>query len=498
MNETAPGVAGRTRRRSGQGDKRHGKAPHRKGVRLLLGAVAALALLAVGATVAIDRVGVMPRTLAPYIEHRSSGHNPTITGLGRFASRTLVQMDRGTPINTAALPVTLGAQERPAGLDARGGVLVASADELRAALGKADAGDTITLLPGTYRFNGAALDASHPGRENAPITVRVAHPGSVQLEFDMVEGFRVSAPYWRFENLSIRGVCGDDGACEHAFHVVGAASHFVARNNTIADFNAHFKINGADGRFPDDGLIEANTLFDSHPRRTANPVTPIDLVAASRWTIRANVIRDFIKADGDRVSYGAFAKGAGSATLFERNLVWCEQSLANQPGQRVGLSLGGGATGPQYCRDKRCITEQQGGIVRANLILACSDAGLYLNSAAASHVEDNTLLDTAGIDVRFATSSATLEGNLVDGPIRSRDGSLLHLGDNRSAPLWESFVGLHPVRDLFADPATGDLRWRDGAPARAASKPVADLCGGKRAHGAYGAFDDFSGCLSKP
>jgi hypothetical protein len=498
MNETASGVAGRSGRRSGQGGKKNTRAPRRKGLGLLLGAVAALALLAVGAAVAIDHAGFMPRTLAPYIEHRSSGHNPAISGLGRFASRTLVQLDRGTPVDTAALPVTLGAQERPAGADARGGVLVASADELRAALGKADAGDTITLLPGTYRFNGAALDASRPGREDAPITVRAARPGSVQLELDMVEGFRVSAPYWRFENLSIRGVCGDDGACEHAFHVIGAASHFVARNNTLADFNAHFKINGAGGRFPDDGLIEANTLFDSHPRRTGNPVTPIDLVAASRWVIRANVIRDFIKADGDRVSYGAFAKGGGSGTLFERNLVWCEQSLANQPGQRVGLSLGGGATGPQYCRDKRCITEQDGGIVRANLILACSDAGLYLNSAAASRVEDNTLLDTAGIDVRFATSSATLDGNLVDGPIRSRDGGLLHLGDNHSTPVWESFVGLHPVRNLFADPASGDLRWRDGAPVLDAARPGADLCGGKRAQGAYGAFDDFSACLLKP
>jgi hypothetical protein len=178
--------------------------------------------------------------------------------------------------------------------------------------------------------------------------------------------------------------------------------------------------------------------------------------------------------------------------------VWCEQSLANQPGERVGLSLGGGATGAAYCRDGRCITEQAGGIVRANLILACSDVGLYLNSAASSRIEDNTLLDTAGIDVRFASSSATLDGNLVDGPIRSRDGGLLHLGDNRSAPVWQSFAGWHPVRKLFMDAAGADLRWRDAAPARARDAAGVDVCGGERRRRAYGAFDDFTACLLKP
>src|SRR5206468_12380884 len=97
-----------------------------------------------------------------------------------------------------------------------------------------------------------------------------------------------------------------------------------------------------------------------------------------------------------------------------------------------------------------------------------------------------------------ASSSATLGGDLVDGPIRSRDGGLLHLGDNRSTPVWESFVGLHPVRGLFADPGAGDLRWRDGAPLREAGKPSADLCGRARAQGAYGAFDDFAACQPKP
>jgi parallel beta-helix repeat protein len=329
-----------------------------------------------------------------------------------------------------------------------------------------------------------------------PVVVRAQQPGSVIIEFATVEGFVVAAPYWRFENLTVRGVCGDDSQCEHAFHVVANGAHFAAVNNTVLDFNAHFKINGDKGAFPDDGLIEGNTLANTHARKTAHPVTPIDLVAASGWTIRANLISDFIKAGGDRISYGAFAKGAGERNLFERNVVWCEQRLRGLLGQRVGLSLGGGGTGKPYCRDRQCISEQQQGVVRDNLIASCSDAGIYLNSASASRVEHNTVLDTAGIDVRFPTSSAELEGNLVDGAIRARNDAVLHLGDNRStAPAW-SYLGRHPVRALFRDPDSGDLGWRDGAPraARPAARP--DLCGRARAASpAYGAFEDYAACL---
>jgi len=461
---------------------------------LLAGALLAVAGVA-GAAFAIGHFGIAPRTLAPYVEKRSSGHNPTIVGLGRFASRSLLELDRGGPAMLADLALTLGAQPQPAGTARPGGVLVATPDELRAAIARAEAGDVITLLPGTYRFRERAIDANRPGREAAPIVVRALQPGSVQIEFDQVEGFRVSAPWWRFENLAVRGVCGDDTYCEHAFHVVGAGRHFASVNNTIADFNAHFKINGAGSDFPDDGLIASNTLYNTHARRTGNPVVPIDLVAASRWTVRANVIKDFVKLEGNQVTYGAFAKGAGSANVFERNLVWCEDKLRGQPGQRVGLSLGGGGTGAEYCRDRKCITEQQGSTIRANLIAACSDVGIYLNSAADSRVEDNTLVDTTGIDVRFATSSARLDGNLVDGPIRSRDGGLAHPGDNRTAPLWQSYLGYHPVRSLFRAPLDGDFSWQGSAPRRDGSRAGLDLCGATQVR-AYGAFDDFGACLA--
>jgi hypothetical protein len=172
--------------------------------------------------------------------------------------------------------------------------------------------------------------------------------------------------------------------------------------------------------------------------------------------------------------------------------------LSGQPGQRIGLSFGGGGSGKPYCRDARCITEHAAGIMRANLIAGCSDVGIYLNSAAGTRLLDNTILDTAGVQVRFPTSSATLEGNLVDGPLRADEGGIVRARDNLATAIGWLYLGRHPQRGLFVDPARLDLRWRDGAPQHQAD-PDADaagLCGAARgAQRAYGAFDDFRACL---
>ncbi len=41
--------------------------------------------------------------------------------------------------------------------------------------------------------------------------------------------------------------------------------------------NAHFKVNGSGGAYPDFGVIEGNTLRNGSVRDTGNPVTPVDL-----------------------------------------------------------------------------------------------------------------------------------------------------------------------------------------------------------------------------
>ncbi len=390
----------------------------------------------------LDSHGVTTRRLAAYVEQRQQGHDGAIAAIGNLIQAGL----RGTEKAQLAAPDfgawPVGAPAAPRGA-AAATKTVADIDQLRADMAQAAPGDVIVLLPGDYRIDGASLAANRAGRADASITVRGS--AGVYFEANVAEAIVVTAPFWRFEGLQLKGVCAQMGDCEHAFHVVGQGHHFAAVGNTLSDFNAHFKINGSDGSFPDNGLIEYNTLVNHAIRRTDNPVTPVDLVAANNWIIRANLISDFIKGGGDQVSYGAFAKGGGSGTLFEKNVVWCEHLLRDQPGYRVGLSFGGGGSGAQYCRDGKCIVEHSEGIMRANLVAACSDDGIYLNNAAQSKVIDNWVVGTAGISARFAGSSADIEGNLVDGPIRSRDGALIRERENRggaAAPVWTAAPAL--------------------------------------------------------
>ena len=469
--------------------------------RALLRWLAPAGLIAIAAGVAgicyLHAQAIAPRVLAPYIAKRSAGHNGLITGTGAWVAQTLDSLDRGA-VEPYPLPaLALGAQDRPAATTEGNVRLVATVEELRAAMAAAQAGDVITLLPGSYAVRQKPLDARRPGSAAQPIVVRAAQPGSVTLDIGTVEGIVVAGPWWRFENLVLRGACQRQGACEHAFHVVGGAHHFTALNNVLVDFNAHFKINGGRGEFPDHGRIEGNTLRNDSARRTDNPVTPIDLVAANDWLIRGNLIADFVKLGGDGISYGAFAKGAGARTVFDRNVVLCEQRLRGARGLRIGLSLGGGGTGKPYCRDGRCITEQEEGVIRNNLIASCSDVGIYVNSGARSRIVHNTLLDTAGIDVRFPESSADIEGNLVDGGIRSRNGGRLRSQDNLATPVGLLYLGVHPQRSHFIAPGSLDLRWDGEAERRAVSESTPDLCGKARpAQAAYGAFEDFEDCLA--
>lgn len=441
--------------------------------------------------------GVPPRSLGAYIGYRVSGHSPLVDGIGGWLGRTLILQDRGPSVEPPSLnPDAWLASPTP--VFRSGIVLVASAGQAIRAISQARPGDVITFLPGRYRFGGGHIAVSQAGSKTAGITVRAKKPGTVFLEFDMLEGFLVSAPYWTFENLNIRGVCRDHSNCEHAFHIVAGAAHFSALNNYIVDFNAHFKINGVQGAMPDNGLLQGNRLTNSGARRTVNPVNLIDLVAASNWVIRHNLMSDFVKAGGDQISYGAYAKGAGAGNRFEQNIVLCEHQLRDRPGQRVGLSLGGGGTGAEYCRDRRCITEQDGGVIQSNLIASCSDDGIYLNRAATSRVLHNTLIDTGGIVVRFVESSADVEGNLVDGQIRSRDGGVLRAADNIETSMTELYLGRHPVRDSFVNASQLNLVWSGEPPRRNIGQPdLPDLCGALRGgQPTYGAFEDYAACLS--
>ncbi len=447
---------------------------------------------------------VPPRILAAYAQRQSSTQHALIARIGDSFGHALLLADHGAQLPAHHYPDWIGASSTKtrALTNTSPVVTVNSSQQAQLAIQNANPGDVIQFAPGIYRFSGSYIAATHSGRETAPIIVRAETPGSVILEFDLVEGFFVQAPYWQFENLEIHGICKDDSDCEHAFHVVGHAKYFVARNNIVRDFNAHFKINATQGLFPDHGRIEGNSLTNTRGRQTDNSVTPIDIVAASHWQIQNNLIADFTKLKGDLISYGVYAKGGGSDNRFIGNVILCTHVLRGQPGRQVGASLGGGGTGKKFCRDRKCIVEQEDSVISNNLIASCADDGIYLNRAARSRVSHNTLLDTAGISIRFPETSADLNGNLIDGTIRLRDGAVMHEADNQTSQMISLYLGVHSVRKLFVDATALDLRWSGSPPRRTASTPIADeatdLCGSTRpALPAYGAFEDFSTCLRR-
>lgn len=355
-----------------------------------------------------------------------------------------------------------------AGPAAAGIVPVSTAGQLIAAIDTAAPGDIITLAAGTYDI-AQSLNCDVAGTPDAPIVVRAATHLGALIRFNTVEGFKVSARHWVFEDLDLLGVCAVDSDCEHAFHVFGDADFLRLRLNRVRDFNAQVKSNITAGQFPDDVVIEGNELADTAARQTANPVTKLDIVGGRRWIVRANFIHDFEKAQGDTTSYAAFLKGNSRDGLFERNLVVCERDHAG--GVRLGLSLGGGGSSPgSICEDGTCTPEHQHGTLRNNIIVNCpQDVGIYLNAAFDTRIDDNTLIATTGIDVRFASSTADLRNNLVSGQIRNRDGGTSTQASNITG------ITLVQFQQWFVDPAGADLTLLDGSALVDLADPLANV-----------------------
>lgn len=331
---------------------------------------------------------------------------------------------------------------------------VISESEFLKAITKASAGDIIELMPGNYVFSGRAINLTAKGRPDLPIIIRSSVLGEVTLAFNLLEGFKVSGPYWQINNLIINGVCEVDSQCEHAVHVVGEASHFSFENNIVTNFNAAIKANQTESQFPDYGNITSNAFYNLTPRKTANPVTLLDLVAVSNWKISGNFIADFAKGAGDNISYGVFLKGGGESNVIENNLIDCQ--WRNSGGVNIGASFGGGGTQAKYCRDKQCQSEQSDSLFRNNIVMNCSDVGLYINKSKHITVFNNLFYRTRGIDVRYKESSAIIKNNILDGRINKRDNATV-IESNNVSDFLTSLALDSTVETIFSDPEKGDF-----------------------------------------
>lgn len=321
-------------------------------------------------------------------------------------------------------------------------VNVSNSSGLSNAIANAVPGHVITLAPGNYTI-AQKINLNASGTASLPIVIRAAQLGQAMISVDAgsgyAEGFVVNAPYWIIENLDIQGTCasGSHSFCEHAVHIKGNADNLVVRNNYLHEFNAMIKgsgnpVSGSFSVFADDVVIKGNRLQNASARMTSNPVTFIDINGGKRWKIQENRIADFSKGAGDMVSYGAFLKGNSRDGLFEKNLVVCSKNHSGNT--RIGLSFGGGgnlpATNNPVCESSDCTTLHTNGIMRNNIVINCSDTGIYLNLSAQTKVYNNTLINTNGIDVRFANSSAEIRNNVSNSTARIRDGGTMTTANN--------------------------------------------------------------------
>ena len=301
---------------------------------------------------------------------------------------------------------------------------VSNGPSLAGAIAAANPGDTIVLSPGDYRLGGGTTNVTRPGAASRPIVLRAAVPGKARIHSETTELFKLFAPYWVFEGLDMIGTADT----YHAFHIVGGAEHVVIRGNRMRNFHAAIKGNFEGGKDPADIVIERNVMFNDAPRKTDEPVTPVDVVHGQRWVLRGNFIADFAKDGGDETSYAAFLKGGSGDGLFEGNLVICEWHHTG--GFRVGLSFGGGGSPSEYWTKDR--EEHTRGIMRNNIVLNCPNGeGIYLNRSGNAHVYSNTIYNAYGILARFPVSGPSdVRNNIVSGAVATRAGATVAARNN--------------------------------------------------------------------
>src|SRR3546814_14189043 len=82
---------------------------------------------------------------------------------------------------------------------------------------------------------------------------------------------------------------------------------------------------------------------------------------------------------------------------------------------------------------------------------------IYLNKSKGTLLQNNAPINTRGIDVRFAGTSALIVNNVSDGRILARSGGQYSQSNNIVDPLAAAFLD-QVSQEIYADPGKGDLR----------------------------------------
>ncbi|WP_084883685.1 hypothetical protein [Vibrio sp. qd031] len=334
---------------------------------------------------------------------------------------------------------------------------VSNVKELELALRNAKPRSVIVIKPGVYLLKSKRVGLSKVDTTaETPIYLVAEKTGAVTIELDTSEGFYVDKPHWHFMGINFKGVCASDSRCHHAFHVVGGGSFFHLAHSQLVDFSSAIKVNEYKGVYPDSGVIAYNHIYNTHPRNTRSPVNPINMDQGNDWIATHNIIRDFLKYGGNRISYGAYFKGGAVGGEISNNLVICETGESRARGSIVGLSLGGGGMNIKHRRENSEF-ETKDIIVRNNVVMHCTDVGLYVNKGQDSVIYNNTFYNTYGLDLRFPESSGNnVFNNVINGKIRKRDNGTGKLSNNVvfDRDYWS---GKNRLQQIYSEPQNGKL-----------------------------------------
>lgn len=371
---------------------------------------------------------------------------------------------------------------------------VDSVAELESAVNNAISGDTIRVADGTYALNGVYLRMDTPN-----VTLRSASgnreaavlDGNYQTE----EIVQIVASNVTVADLTLRE------AYYHPIHVMsGSSSHTL---NTLI-YNVHIidpgeqaiKINpAATGYYTDNGEIACSHIeltYVGRPHIRNDCYTGgIDAHQSQNWTIRDNRIEGFWCSNG-LSEHAIHLWNTSRDPIIERNIL-------RDNARGIGLGMSTSGTGRTYpdnpCPGASGYVDHFGGIVRNNFIAANEaslfaseygfDCGICLWNACSARLLHNTVYTAnpantfSSIEWRFLNTTAEITNNLVNHPMRERDGATGILSGNLT----------NALAAWFGSPATGNLHLTSAASSAidkvtAASGVTTDIDGDPRPQGA--------------
>jgi hypothetical protein len=327
-------------------------------------------------------------------------------------------------------------------------VTVSTVSGLAAAVNGATAGQTILVAPGHYDLDGVYLRIAAPG-----VTLRGQGGDREAVVLDgnslTTEIVQVVASNVTVADLTLRE------AYDHPIHVMPSAA--AATDGTLV-YNVHvvdpgqqaIKVNPL---VPGGPYADGGTVACSHIEMTAAGRSQvrdscytggIDVHAARGWTVRDNVIEGFWCASGLAEHAVHFWKESRDTTV--------ERNVLRDNARGIGFGMLDSGTAARAWSDVPCpaagggYVDHFGGVARNNVVSAHAsglfaseygfDCGVCLWQACGAQVLHNTVwsgdpaASFSSVEWRFARTSAAVTNNLVNVPLRERDGAAATVAGN--------------------------------------------------------------------